>query len=229
MKCIYKMCLLLTLIGLSLSVKAQGPQPDPLDGILVTSYTASGSVQSPFSPASLTLNHTDNAEFDGSILLGPLSGDFVEGDDWILQVIAVSFEPIIPGVGNIIGMSINSTDGDVDFQINDTQTISIGLTFSKGQNFQGVNPAFLGNLVFTTHTAATLTPFGGSSVDLLNTAPDTLFATGDYVLNMEGVLNTRDSATSLVAHFNAIPEPSILAFVLIGMVLCTKAFRAGKR
>jgi len=226
MKYVVKTYLLVTLIGLSLSVKAQGPLADPLDGILVTSYTASGSVQSPFSPASLTLEHTDNSEFDGSLIFGDFTGDYVVGTDWELHVVAADYDEFIPGLGMLLGTQIESNSGD--FQLGDTQTISFGLTFSKGQYFRGVNPPFA-NLINTTPTSATLTPIGGSSVDLLNTATYTLFTTGDYVLSMEGVLSTVDSSSALVAQFTAIPEPSIIAFILIGLMFFTKTFRARKR
>jgi len=224
MKYVGNTCLLLTLIGISLSVKAL--PLGPLDGILVTSYTATGTIASPLSPASLTLNHTDNLGFDGTIMVGSSTGDVIEGTDWALNVIATDYQALVPDIYALLGMQIETTSGD--FQLGETQTFSFGLTFSKGQYFQNVNPSF-GNLAFTTPTTATLTPFGGSTENLLNTATNTLFPAGDYVLNMEGVITTVTSSAGLVAHFAAIPEPSVLAFVLIGMVLFTKAFRAGKR
>jgi len=178
------------------------------------------------SPASLTWAHTDNSGFLGSELSGNDTGDATVGADWYLEIFAQNYDSILEGAGNLLGMEMSRDT--LNFQLGDTQTISFGLTFGTDQLFQTMNPA-LGGIPSTTLTFASLTPSGGSTENLLALPANTLFPAGDYILSMGGEITTVDSSTGLVAQFTAIPEPSVLAFVLIGMVLFTKAFRARKR
>jgi hypothetical protein len=159
-------------------------------------------------------------------LSGIDTGDATEGADWDLEIFGLNYDSILAGTGNIMGLNMSADTSD--FQLGDTQTISLGLTFGTDQFFQAVNPAFFG-LESTTPTFASLTPFGGSTENLLALPANTLFSAGVYTLFMGGEITTVDSSTGLAAQFVAIPEPSVLAFVLIGMILCTKAFRARKR
>jgi len=202
-------CLLVALaVGGGLFREAEAQIP-PLEGMSVTSYSISATVASPGEPATLSLQSSANPAFDPTAQFASSTGDEVNGTNWLLYAIGVDYSPLVPTLNNIIGLQAEA-DGNT-LTAGDTIGGQWVMSFALDQRFDQL----LGDSV--TAPAASLTPSGGTAIDLTTTAAGTVFPAGSYTLDMLAQVDSSSPrAAAVVLATTAVPEPATLGLAAGG-------------
>ncbi len=180
-----------------------------MQGITVTSYSISAAAASPADPATLSLQSTDNVAFDPGVQFGSTTGDQVDGTNWNLLAIGIDYSEVAPGLANIVGLQVESSP--TSLAIGDSASGQWALSYVDAQQYD----LLIADGV--TLTTATLTPDGGSPIDLTTASPGTVFPVGSYTLDFAGALNTADQSLVMAMSTAAVPEPATLGLAAAGL------------
>jgi hypothetical protein len=212
------------------SMAKAGVPLGPLGGMTASSYSMNATAPGR-TTTSLSFASASNVSFDPSYVVGPYTGDSVDGDGtfgsgWSLEAVGVDYAPTFswPTPLNVVGSVLYIASAASNFAIGDSMSSTFELVFSDEQTYFGLNDFGSIELSALSSMTATLTRSGSPATDLLTTALGTRFAAGTYTLSLSGTSGSAAGGIELYAVF-ASPVPSTGIAALLGAAIVSRRRR----